>query len=71
MSYINEVPSILNKDVTKTYANYCLYCVKNNTSPYKINKFIEEIIRHNEDITIDVETTESGKIRTWIKKERE
>ena len=71
LSYINEVPSILNKDVTKTYANYCLYCVKNNTSPYKINKFIEEIIRHNEDITIDVETTESGKIRTWIKKERE
>ena len=71
LSYINEVPPIVDKDVTKTYANYCLYCVKNNTSPYKINKFIEEILRHDTELTIDMETTETGKIRTWRKKERE
>ena len=57
--------------MTKTYANYCLYCVKNNTSPYKVNKFIEEILRHETDLTIDVETTETGKIRTWRKKEQD
>ena len=71
LSYLDEVPSIIGKDVTKTYANYCLYCVKNNTSPYKVNKFIEEILRHDTDITVEVETTETGKLRTWIKKEQE
>ena len=71
LSYIMEVPPIVDKDVTKTYANYCLYCVKNNTSPYKVNKFIEEILRHEADLTIDIETTETGKVRTWKRKERE
>ena len=70
LSYLNEVPSLYQKDVSKTYANYCLYCVRNNTSPYKVNKFIEEIMRHNDNITIDVQVTETGKIRTWIKKEQ-
>ena len=71
LSYLSEVPPLYDKDVTKTYANYCLFCVRNNTSPYKVNKFIEEILRHDTDITIDVQVTETGKIRTWIKKERE
>lgn len=71
LSYLSEVPSIIDKDVTKTYANYCLFCVKNNTSPYKVNKFVEEILRHETDITIDVEITDTGKVRTWKKKERE
>ena len=71
LSYINEVPPIVDKDVTKTYANYCLYCVKNNTSPYKVNKFIEEILRHETNLTIEIQTTETGRIRTWKKKERE
>lgn len=71
LSYIMEVPPIVDKDVTKTYANYCLFCVKNNTSPYKVNKFVEEILRHDESLTIDVQVTETGKIRTWKKKERE
>lgn len=69
LSYLSEVPSIIGKEVTKTYANYCLYCVKNNTSPYKVNKFIEEILRHETDMTIKIEVTETGKNRTWIKKE--
>lgn len=70
LSYLNEVPSIYEMDVSKTYANYCLYCVRNNTSPYKVNKFIEEIMRHNDKITIDVQITETGKIRTWKRKEQ-
>lgn len=71
LSYISEVPPIIDKDVTQTYANYCLYCVKNNTQPYKVNKFVEEILRHNQLLTIDVETTDTGKIRTWRKKEQD
>lgn len=71
LSFVMEVPPIVDKDVTKTYANYCLYCVKNNTTPYKINKFIEEILRHEIDLTIDIEVTDTGKIRTWRKKEQE
>lgn len=71
LSYISEVPPIIDKDVTQTYANYCLYCVKNNTQPYKVNKFVEEILRHNSTLTIDVETTDTGKIRTWRKKEQD
>ena len=71
LSYINEVPPIVGKDVTKTYANYCLYCVRNNTQPYKVNKYVEEILRHETDLEIDVEVTETGKIRTWKRKERE
>lgn len=70
LSYLNEVPPIYEMDVSKTYANYCLYCVRNNTSPYKVNKFIEEIMRHNDKITIDVQITETGKIRTWKRKEQ-
>ena len=70
LSYLNEVPPIYEMDVSKTYANYCLYCVRNNTSPYKVNKFIEEIMRHNNKITIDVQITETGKIRTWKRKEQ-
>lgn len=70
LSYLNEVPPLYETDVSKTYANYCLYCVRNNTSPYKVNKFIEEILRHRENLTIDVQVTETGKIRTWVKKER-
>lgn len=71
LSYLSEVPSIIGMDVSKTYANYCLYCVRNNTSPYKVNKFIEEIVRHDKDISIKIETTETGKIRTWMKKEQD
>lgn len=71
LSYLSEVPPLYDKDVTKTYANYCLYCVKNNTSPYKVNKFIEEILRHDTEITIDIQVTETGKIRTWKKKEQD
>lgn len=70
LSYLNEVPPIYEMDVSKTYANYCLYCVRNNTSPYKVNKFIEEIMRHNDKITIDIQITETGKIRTWKRKEQ-
>lgn len=70
LSYLNEVPSIYEMDVSKTYANYCLYCVRNNTSPYKVNKFIEEILRHRDNLTIDVQVTETGKIRTWKRKEQ-
>ena len=40
LSYLNEVPPIYEMDVSKTYANYCLYCVRNNTSPYKVNKLL-------------------------------
>lgn len=71
LSYLSEVPSIIGMDVSKTYANYCLYCVKNNTSPYKVNKFIEEILRHNINMDVKVEITETGKNRTWIEKERD
>ena len=70
LSYLNEVPPLYETDVSKTYANYCLYCVRNNTSPYKVNKFIEEILRHRDNLTIDVQITETGKIRTWTKKEQ-
>ena len=70
LSYLNEVPPIYEMDVSKTYANYCLYCVRNNTSPYKVNKFIEEILRHRDNLTIDVQVTETGKIRTWKRKEQ-
>ena len=69
LSYISEVPSIIGMDVSKTYGNYCLYCVKNNTTPYKVNKFIEEIMRHDDKIDIKIEITDTGKNRTWIKKE--
>ncbi|MBQ4231711.1 MAG: hypothetical protein II699_00400 [Lachnospiraceae bacterium] len=71
VSFVNEVPPLYGMDVSKTYGNYCIYCVKNNTSPYKVNKFIEEIMRHNRDITVQVEITETGKIRTWVKKEQD
>ena len=70
IAYINEVPPIYNMEVSKTYANYCMFCVKNNTSPYKVNKFIEEVMRHNSNITVQIEITETGKKRTWIKKEQ-
>lgn len=67
LSWFYETGSINEYDVNETYSDYCIYCVRNNTIPYKITKFTEEILRHNSDLEIVKYQKGSGLGNKWKK----
>lgn len=67
LSWLYENKNIENKDVNETYSDYCIHCVRNNNIPYKMSKFIEEIIRHDKSLEIFKSESTFGSKTIWKK----
>ena len=67
LQYCEDEPIKEGVSVNESYAGYCIYCSRNNTIPYRLNKFIEEVTRHFKDFTVEVNQTGLSVVKKWKK----
>jgi putative DNA primase/helicase len=67
LQYCEEQPIQDGGNVNETYAGYCIFCSRNNTIPYRLGKFVEEVVRHFKDVDIETTQTTLGIIKKWKK----
>lgn len=67
LSWYCDNKNIDGQDVNETYTNYCIHCVRNNYIPYKMSKFVEEILRHDKTLEIIKIESSFGYTTKWKK----